>query len=130
MSKKTIEVNKFCKIPQVDIKNIYLGVSLPLSHCSCPAPPRFPEPEPIDEGYLNDSRYISEKDRKLYEQEFEEIMKKHDLKREMYYNYTPQITEDNRTNYDEQEEDIYSEHTEDEEEDNYVDDDDFEIVRK
>lgn len=128
MSKKTIDVNKFCKIPQVDINNIYLGVSSPLPHCSCPPPPIFPKPEPIDEGYLNDSRYISEKDRKLYEAEFHELLKSKQMEYELFYDYRPQQMEENK--YEDFEEDISSENSDEEEEDIYDDEDDFEIVRK
>ena len=128
MSKKTIDVNKFCKIPQVDINNIYLGVSSPLPHCSCPTPSLFPKPEPIDEGYLNDSRYISEKDRKLYEAEFHELLKSKQMEYELFYDYRPQQMEENK--YEDFEEDISIENSDDEEEDVYEDEDDFEIVRK
>ena len=81
MLNESVDAKKFCKIPHVDIENIYLGPSTKLTHCSCPPPPLYPEKEPFDEEYLNDSRYISEKDRKLYEQEFEEILKKNDYRK-------------------------------------------------
>jgi hypothetical protein len=132
MLKEPVDVLKFCKMPQIDIDNIYLGPSTKLTQCSCPPPPKYLDSEPFDEEYLNDSRYISEKDRLLYQKEFEEIvrnneiMRKNEIKYEMYYNYTPQIRDDNYDN----EEDSHNEITDDEDEDNYVEDEDFEIVRK
>ena len=129
MSKKTIDAAKFCKVTQVDIENIYLGPSKILTHCLCPPPPLFPDPDPIDEGYLNDSRYISDKDRKLYEKEFEELIKNREMENKLYYDYRPQKFEENK--YDNFEDDISVEQSdEDEEEDIYDDEDDFEIVRK
>jgi hypothetical protein len=115
-------------MPQIDIKNIYLGPSSKLSYCSCPSPPKYLDSEPFDEEYLNDSRYISEKDRLIYEKEFEEIQKQHEMKNQLVYNYQPVINVE--TDYNDHEEDIYNEPSDEEDDEEYVDDDDFEKVRK
>ena len=123
-----IDTQKFCKMPQIDIDNIYLGPKTILPHCSSPSPPQYLESEPFDEEYLNDSRYISEKDRLIYEKEFEEIQKQYEMKNQIEYNFQPQMNEENH--YNERDEDIYNEPSDEEEEEEYVDDDYFEIVRK
>ena len=86
--KESIDTQKFCQIPQIDIDNIYLGPKNILPHCSCPSPPQYLESEPLDEEYLNDSRYISKKDRLAYMEEYNAIKAK-DIKFECY-NYQPQ----------------------------------------
>ena len=127
MPSEPIDQKKFCRMPQIDIKNIYLGPSSTLSFCSCPPPPKYLDSEPIDEGYLYDSRYISEKDRLIYQKEFEEIQKQYEMENQIVYNFHPQINEENH--YNEYDEEVHIEPS-DEEEEEYVDDDDFEIVRK
>lgn len=127
---KTIDTQKFCKMPQIDINNIYLGPSQILQHCSCPSPPLYLETEPIDEGYINDSRYISEKDRELYEKEFYDMIKVH-KERQMYlYNYQPIIVINNTFSEEENYDDDNLTENSDEEDDDYIDDGDFEIVGK
>jgi hypothetical protein len=128
MPSEPIDPKKFCRMLQIDIKNIYLGPSSKLSYCSCPPPPEYLDSEPFDEEYLNDSRYISEKDRLIYEKEFEEIQKQYEMKNQIVYNFQPQMNEENH--YNERDEDIYNEPSDEEEEEEYVDDDYFEIVRK
>ncbi len=128
MPSEPIDPKKFCRMPQIDIKNIYLGPSSKLSFCSCPSPPKYLDCEPIDEGYLYDSRYISEKDRLIYEKEFEEIQRKYEMENQMIYNFQPVINV--KIDYNDHEEYIYNELSDEEEEEEYVDDDDFEIVRK
>ena len=126
MPREPIDQKKFCRMPQIDIKNIYLGPSSTLSFCSCPPPPKYLDSEPIDEGYLYDSRYISEKDRLIYQKEFEEIQKQYEMENQIVYNFQPQINEENH--YNEHDDDFHNELSDEEEEEEYVDDDDFEIV--
>ena len=126
MPRESVDPKKFCRMPQIDIKNIYLGPSRKLIFCSCPLPPKYLDCEPIDEGYLYDSRYISEKDRLIYEKEFEEIQRKYEMENQIVYNFQPVINIE--TDYNDHEEDIYNEASDEEEEEEYVDDDDFEIV--
>ena len=129
MNNETIDAQKFCKMPQIDIKNIYLGPKNILPHCSCPPPPLYLESEPIDEEYLNDSRYVSQKHKEMYKKEYLESIK------EQYqydvYDYLP------TDNFNEEIHDEYNEtyvvdtsDDEDENDDRYIDDGEFELVRK
>ena len=129
--KESIDAQKFCQMPQIDINNIYLGPKNILPHCSCPSPPQYLESEPFDEEYLNDSRYISEKDKLKYMEEYNAIMKE-DIKL-MCYNYQPQEIIENNFFSEEYREENMSDFSEDEDdnEDNYVDDEgDFQLVGK
>jgi hypothetical protein len=123
--KESIDTQKFCQIPQIDIDNIYLGPKNILPHCSCPSPPQYLESEPLDEEYLNDSRYISKKDRLAYMEEYNAIKEK-DIKFECY-NYQPQEIIENNFFSEEYREEIISNFSEGEDnyEDEYVEDDDF-----
>ena len=125
---KTIDPQKFCKNTQININNIYLGPSKILSPCTCPPPPEFLESKPIDEGYLYDSRYISKEDRIKYENEYNKMIKEKEAELK-YYDYRPiQMVEKNYFE-EEPEDEFRNEHSE-EEDDEYVDDGDFEIVGK
>ena len=128
--KESIDTQKFCQIPQIDIDNIYLGPKTILPHCSSPSPPQYLESEPFDEEYLNDSRYISEKDKLKYMEEYNAI-KQEEIKL-MCYNYQPQEIIVNNFLSEEYREEIISDFSdgEDDYEDNYVDDGEFELVRK
>jgi hypothetical protein len=127
---ESIDAQKFCKMPQIDIDNIYLGPKTILQHCSCPSPPLYLESEPFDEEYLNDSRYIYEKDKLKYMEEYNAI-KQEEIKFECY-NYQPQEIIENNFFSEEYREEIISDFSdgEDDNEDNYADDGEFELVRK
>ena len=128
MINEKIDPEKFCTkffFPE-DFSKIYLGNKNTLTHCTCPPPPKFPEPEPIDEEYIYDSRYISEKDLKEYYAEYEEMIReKREIEMEKYYESNFFIN-----NYDyeiEEEEELYVSNDDDEEEMEYSEDD-FEVV--
>jgi len=125
MNVKYINPKKFCKIPQIDIVNIYLGPKNILSYCSCPSPTKSLEYKPFDEEYLNDSRYISEKDKVVYNKLYNSMKENTNFE---CYNYQPQeIIENNflSEEYVEESMDDISD-----EDDEYVDDGEFEFVRK
>ena len=129
MNNEKIDVQKFCKTPQIDIQNIYLGPQTSIKYCSCPPPPKYIESEPLDEEYLNDSRYVSEKDRIKYMEEYNLMIKEQQYLND--YDYQPiEILENNFLSEHFEEEHI-SEMSDDDYEDEYVDDEgEFELVRK
>ena len=75
MINEKIDPEKFCTkffFPE-DFSKIYLGNKNTLTHCTCPPPPKFPEPEPIDEEYIYDSKFIINNNDYEIEEEAEEL---------------------------------------------------------
>jgi len=116
----------FCKkLQEIDVTKLELKPHTNLKKCSFP--PQQETRVEIDPRYLEDSRYISPEDKKRYQEEYEEIIKRQN---EFYDYFTPENRIVKENQYQEEESDLESiEDDEDEENDEFVDDD-FEYVGK